>query len=184
MRSLLLLVVFLPVFVYSQAPITEVDTTRSRTRLYAALNSKNVLYKREEYELNTDELQCTGVVLKRLNDGAVIKGCRLYGNSLIWQNNSSMGYMDDNEIDDIVSTLKYISDSIDLQKRPQQNVWVYYKTVDDFEIGVRAAKGKRFEVYFLKNYRVLADRSVSLGRLSLTEAYRSFLYVRDFLKKQ
>jgi hypothetical protein len=182
MNHLLLLLMFLPGFAFSQAPAAALDTATSRTRIYAALNVRNVLYKRDEYDFEKEDLQFTAVVLKRLDDGTITKGCRIYGNNDIWQNSSAMGYIDAEELDGIVSTLKYLADSVDFTKRPQQDVWVYYRTADDFEIGVRAAKGKKFEFYFRKNYRVLVERSFPFGRVNLAEAYKSFVSVRDFLK--
>lgn len=182
MKAVLLLLSFLPGLAYSQAPVIEMDTTFSRTRIYAAMNLKNLLYKREEYDLENQELLLTGIILSRLTDSTTTKGCRFYGSNSNWPIHQAEVYIDDNELDGIITTLKYISDSIDLRGKAQHDMWIYYKTVDDFEVGVRAAKGRKFEVYCKKNYRFLVDRSFSYGRINIMEAYKSFVAVRDFLK--
>jgi hypothetical protein len=178
MKSFLLILLFAPLFSVCQQIVP--DTTVSQTQLYVALNTRNTFYKREEYDLPTEKLDFTAIVLSSLTGGTRMKGCRIL---MIAGNRGLIPvYFDEPEISDIITTLKYIKDNINLEQKPDHDIWVYYKTADNFEVGAKASKNGKYRIYFRKNFRFLPDDESSMNRKDLDEVYESFVNVRNFLQ--
>jgi hypothetical protein len=176
MKYLLLLLLLTPLISVCQR--TEGDSIASQTQMYIALNTRNTFYEREEYDLQTAKLDFTAIILSNLTTGGRIKGCRTFANayrSLI------PVYFDEQEILDIITTLQYIRENINLEQKPDHDVWIYYKTTDDFEVGAKANKDGKYRIYFKKNFRFFPADEHTMNRKDLDEVYTSFIKVRDFL---
>jgi|GEM_PF-3845570 len=177
MKKLFALMLLLPALSKAQQPV---DTTTSRTRIYQTMYSEVGLYEKNSYDLSyKSNIRFTAYIVKNIRTNESIKGVWMYSGSY-FTGSLPASYLDEIEIKEIIATMSFIKDSVDITKNPDHDTYIYYNTVDKLEVGVKARKGKDYQVYFRKKKLYTVDEE-TVDIKYLLDIYNALVSAAAFL---